>query len=322
MEEVVEKFKKKLSNAEILDILATSKKVDKIVADFRTFGYIPVIVPGMIGNILIIVYFWKINNEHVGRMSTYHFLIILLAITDLIVIAVTGISSVATDGKTITDQVHIQLILWAMRSGSASASCWMLVLLSYERYRSIVHPFKRRLKKKYAFYFGICVWCACISAQLSTFLVYEKNRNRFPIFLVAVCMDCFLPSIALLFFYWRISTYLSKNDLSSNTNQVTSSDDETKSRRNTNRSANKTIRNLAILYVCLVWPSRILGFAVLLIAEYGIVFYCQNQLFFGVLVEILCIFTLVNNAVNVFVYAIMIDGFKSFLWRLMCYCRK
>lgn len=324
----------KYTYSEFLKIMDSLKKTSNILADFKTFGYIPLLLPGFFGNIVIIMYFIKINKNRISRTSTYHFLIVLLAIIDLATVTVGVTRSIAFNKNTITDQEILNNCLIIIKEGSQTSSCWMLVLLSYERYRSIVHPFNRRLKKIYVFYFGICLWVVCLLFHVPKTLLLrgeDKNSINFDftesmilLLIAAFCMDCVMPSIFLALFYWRISRYLKKNDVSKTMAESTpsSTSNEIKRPRNTNISANKTIRNLVILYVCLVWPGRIVGIVLFFLNYRNLLLYLENFLLFTLLAEIVNLLVLLNSVVNVFVYAIMINGFKSFVLRLICCCRK
>ena len=342
------------SHSKIPKVEASIERADMILAGYKTFGYIPILSLGLLGNIVIIVYFIKINKKHFRKMSTYHFLIIILAIIDLVVILCGSILSIPLDennDKNLNiDRYYYDDVLNIIKEGSTTASCWILVLLSYERYRSITHPFNRRLKKKYAMYLGIYLCVVCIMVHVPTpFLIHHskderltnlgfaktdfviaKNGKMIPIIITSVCLDCVLPSMALAFLYWKIYKHLTENVLviqpivSSTENKATSPPSLSVNcrRRNTHTSATKTIRNLVILYVCLVWPSRILYIALFLIAQYNIMFYQDNYLLLKVLGETSHLLEILNNVVNVFVYGIMINGFRSFLWRLICCDRK
>ena len=322
---IVEKIMEKYTISEILEILASVKKIDKSNADFKTFGYIPILLAGLLGNIIIIVYFIKINKIRIKRMSTYHFLIILLAITDLAAIISGCIYSIVFNKSTINNDQETWGWLAEIKESFVTTSCWMLPLLYYDRYRSIVHPFDRRMKKKVAFYFWICILVVRILIYVVSIFVLGRNdelsqdyfKEEILVSVVVVCIDCVLPFIALIFSYWKISRYLAKNNINKTTSATASTSSQIQSRRDTNKIASKTIRNLVILNVCLVWPGRILVLALFSYFLGDFTFLLERYLLFTVLKEIAYVLILLNNVVNVFVYAVMIKDFRSFLWRLV-----
>ena len=322
-----EKLLEKHTSSEILEILASVEKVDKSTADFKTFGYIPIFLVGLFGNIIIIVYFIKINKNRIKKMSTYHFLIILLAITDLsatIAGCIYSISLNTFNKNTINNRETFSYWLGIIKGGFISSSCWMLPLLYYDRYRSIVHPFKRKLKKRLAFYVWICILVVRILISVVFKFVIEKNDKmsldhaieELILSMVEVCID-FLPLIPLVFFYWRISRYLARNNINKASSATASTSNEIQSGRDTNTIASKTIRNLVILYVFLVWPGRILNFVLFFQTLHDIMFPLENYLLLFVLHQIGYVLIFLNSLVNMFVYAVMIKDFRSFLWRLV-----
>ena len=90
-----------IRKSEYREIWASIEEIRKIQANINSYGYTPIILSGLLGNIIIIVYFIKINKNRIERMSTYHFLIILLAITDLVVIIFQAIKSIEFDENAI-----------------------------------------------------------------------------------------------------------------------------------------------------------------------------------------------------------------------------
>ena len=354
MMDVIEKrLRARYTPSELLLILTSFEKAEETQADIKTYGYIPILLLGLFGNILIIAYFTKINKIRIERMSTYHFLIISLAAIDLVAALFRAMTSIAFNQNTITDQKILEKCFSLIREGSTSASCWMLVLLSYERYRSIVHPFNRRLRKRYVTYIGISLWVVCILAHVPIIFPQgdgndaadEKSplksfENIIPELIAGLCIDCFLPSVLLALFYWKISKYLTKNDISRTmlsepgatesmlsepavntttaTTTTTTKSNEMKRRRNTNKSANETVQNLVILYVCLMWPGRILITVMFALIHHDFLLLFENAMLFNILLEMAYILIVLNSVVNIFVYAVMNKDFRSFLRRLSC----
>ena len=325
--DIIEDLKEYYTSSEFLQIKASFERVSKIQAVLRTFKFIPILIPGLLGNMVITIYFLKISMNRVGRMSTYHFLIVLLAIIDLVVIILGTVSSILYNS--IQYQKLDAIVLIIFKEGSTTASYWVLLMLSYERYRRIVHHFKRKSKKRYVFLVWICLWIACILVHLPISIAFFKDPNSetlehlLPMHLM---LDCILPSVFLAFFSCRISRFLKTanksirvtNEGTSSSAVVASSTNPSINRRSQqNAYANKTLRNLIIVYICLVWPGQILYVVLHLLVKYKTHLYIENYMLFCVLEETVEILVVLNNAVNVFVYAIMITKFRSFLWRLV-----
>ena len=100
---------------------------------------------GILGNILIIAYFLHRNRRNIGKMSSYHFLMILLAIFDSVTCWGLALSKYQQNWE--MSALSCQLGASALEVMSL-ASIWALVLIFYERYRGILYPFGKRLNKK------------------------------------------------------------------------------------------------------------------------------------------------------------------------------
>ena len=134
-----------------------TQQLDRFRADLSPFIHLPIPIVGLFGNIAIIMYFVKMYRYRVRRMSTYHFMIVLLAMVDLMVVLFNSLAAIVLKeiiGALGIDKIPIIVIV--IQVGSTTASCWVLVMLSYERYRSIVHPFKNTLKKNICSWFRSC----------------------------------------------------------------------------------------------------------------------------------------------------------------------
>ena len=174
-------------------------------------------------------------------MSSYHFLIVNLAITDLLtcVCAPLIISHLLKPNwelgifgcKFLFD---FSLFVCPM------SSCWHLVLLSYARYRSIVQPLKPRISKKTFTFACLVIWLFSFLVVTYSFLnhvyVVERKLNDdgseiVSTFCVTVdtdidiatyvyhisqfVLDSILPVVLMMCFYLKISQRLSQDKHSS-----------------------------------------------------------------------------------------------------------
>ena len=143
-----------------------TQKASKIIIE----DIFPVILAiGSFWNVLIIIYFVKINAKNLTKMSSYHFLIVQLAVADLI--ASGGVSIVANnlyDWRLGTFACSFLLDLFL--KVSPSASCFILVFISYTRYRAIAHPFKSRINKKQCSLVCVAIWTVAILVHLYFFM--------------------------------------------------------------------------------------------------------------------------------------------------------
>ena len=280
---------------------------------------------GAIGNLLIIIYFLKINFGKWKKMSIYNFLIIQLAVIDMVTSVTTAL-------------VINEFYETAWRIGEFSCtfgypfmvsvmpylSCWVLVLISYERYRSITQPFAiRGTKCKYSVFISVILVLCCLSYipfMIKTKVVddgqsikcedgmkYFSDIEFLVYALFLRTFDCFLPAVLLCFFYRRIRNWMSKE---SNQFPLT---EESKRR---NSIALKVLRNLIIVYIGSVFPGRLVVTGLHIEDNFAI---DQRKYYFNFVHELFSFISLLNNLVNVFVYAFMIKDFRRFLLTLITF---
>ena len=131
--------------------------------------HLSIFIIGSIGNSLIIVYFVKRQKHGLKKMSSYHFLIIQLAIADLLVsICVPMFNYMAPPNlNEFLCKIHHIVVM-----GLSTVSCVILVVLSYERHRAIVYPFKPKPTKLKIQILCMLIWILF----LSVFIIYSiKN---------------------------------------------------------------------------------------------------------------------------------------------------
>ena len=123
----------------VLLLKDTSHNVSHILA-----YVIRILLPVLLGigsfwNILVIVYFIRINGKKLKKMSSYHFLVINLAIADLITTVASAIYyhyAVQTSWE--LGEFGCVFMMSFVGYVCPLASTWILVLISYARYRSII----------------------------------------------------------------------------------------------------------------------------------------------------------------------------------------
>ena len=131
-----------------IDITLKMMNVEQFELWYSRLVCLLITLIGLFGNLFIIIYFIKINYGKLQRMSSYHFLLIQLAILDFLVSVFFPISLyigtyqiLEMDSLECLISKFIYFILPLM-------FCWVLVLLSYERYRSLAHPFRPKVNKR------------------------------------------------------------------------------------------------------------------------------------------------------------------------------
>ena len=281
---------------------------------------------GSIGNLLIIIYFLKINFGKWKKTSLYNFLIIQLAIVDIVTSVLSLVIYNEFFKKTWSmGEIGCTFGIAFTIGTMPFLSCWVLVLISYERYRSITQPFAiRGTKCKYSVFIFIIsvifslIW---IPFMLKTKVVaggqsinkcvdgmeYFDHIEFLAYAFVLRTMDCFLPAVLLCFFYLRIRNWMLKE---SNNFPLT---EESKRR---NSMALKVLHNLIIVYIACVFPARLVMTGLHIEDNFGT---GKRKYYFDLVHEILSLVSLLNNLVNVFVYAFMMKDFRRSLLTLITF---
>ena len=193
---------------------------------------------GVIGNLLVIIYFMKINMKKLKKMSSYHFLIILLAFTDLFIC------------------MHMFPFIipnapfnWSVLFGVLAATFLVLTLLSFERYRNIVHPFKGKIKKRWflAIYIGtLFVFCSYNFVMLNEDSIWYIILN-----LLLLFCETIIPLILMVYFYTRINKKIKESQTLLNTNATQ------QQLLKRNKKAVKTVKCMVDRYLhCVRFPFK------------------------------------------------------------------
>ena len=291
---------------------------------------------GSVWNSLIIIYFMKVHRKKLVKMNSYHFLNINLAVTDLFV----------TVGAPIFASNFYKRSSWELGDFGCrfffpffakvcpTVSCWLLVLISYARYRSIVHPLRAKINKmKYCL---VCIWLWVLGILSNIYLfmnVALKERRSMTVCAftgkyqhniiyqaVNYVLESFLPLGIMLSLYYRMKRTMTAQERE---NPFLLSERI----RQRNQTALKTIRGLIFLFAATTVPVRICNIFILTISllsyHSDLNFYRIYSRYFLLVFFFSKFVFYLNNALNIFIYAKMIPGFREFLWPVITFgCRK
>ena len=304
------------------------------------YCFITLAIIGIIGNTLIMVYFTRKHKQNLRKMTAYHFLIIILAMVDWIYCF----------SSTFLHYFDWQLT-WKIDSFSCSyaipffivsypnMSFWLVVLISFERYKNIVHPFSKKtsILKYSVIIFVLLLTCGCLTF-ISTEYFFVRHlqvkdgrkmckwdpslRLKFTPALYHINMNvlgqiAFMPSLLMIYFYRKISNYMKKEQKNSR------NENSTKNKiRKRNQKALKVLFMLVIIFGVTSIPSRVYIY----IARHFILFSLENtpalQMNYKSLLlieHVAYLLFLLNNVVNFLVYAFMIVGFRRFLFKCLTF---
>ena len=280
---------------------------------------------GIAGNLLIIIYFLKVNFGKWRKMSLYNFLIIQLAIVDMVTSVLNSyIIHEFYEGTWRLGELGCTFGIGFMIGTLPYLSCWVLVLISYERYRSITQPFAiSGTKCKYSIF--ICVILVLCSLPFVPFMLKSRlvkdgdmvecedgmrkfSGIEFLLYAFALrTLDCFLPAVLLCFFYRRIRNWMLNE---SNDFPLT---EESKRR---NSMALNVLRNLIIVYIASVFPGRLVVTGLHIEDNF---LNGELKYYFKLFHQLFSLISILNNLVNVFVYAFMMKDFRRFLLTLITF---
>ena len=159
---------------------------------------------GVLANALVIIYFLIVKNygKPLKNLSSYHLLIVLLALVDFLICLMLSINSFHWD----IFQPIPRFVVVAIYDTLSLLSCCFLVLISYQRYRKIIHPLKRQLQKRTVLLVSLILTLFIYSMNYVIF--YYKN----PVVLCFVeslfihfIMETVMCTAIMYYFYRNIS---------------------------------------------------------------------------------------------------------------------
>ena len=266
---------------------------------------------GVLCNPFIISYIITSSRKNVKKMSTYHFLLLLLAIIDWLIclteipdhldyLEIIPYNQVLTNTDVLTTPLQLQ-------------SMFGLFFVSLLRYQSIVHPFKTKwTKRRYFFFF--------LATLIGSFLIYlpnffpQQDMDAAMYFLAENVLNIdigisFVFLVILIVLYFKMRKVLKEGQ-------------ESRSKER-NKKALKTLRFLLVLFAFTMVLSKII-----FIFLHELIYKTSNfKEMNGAekttvhLVEILLLHVIfLNNVGNFFIYLKMMPDFRRFMLNLFC-CR-
>ena len=296
---------------EELEVYQNAVKVAKF---FFSNIYPAIFVMGCLSNLLIIIYFVKFNSRNLKKISLYHFLIINLAIADLCASA--GVFNNPYNYLWELGEFTCIFLSPFITSACPMVSCWLLVLISFVRFRSIVYPLRERINKKRC---GLCILIIWIIFYVLFFVLYfaiSKSDFRANESIniinssVTHTLDTFLPLAIMLLLYNKMKKRL---NIEANGNSFALTDQS----RQRNRRALRTIKGLILLFIVTVIPIRVYSVFKLVFANYvqksRPLFFVMGKTVITLSGPLTMPLFYMNFIVNIFIYAKMIPDFRRFL---------
>ncbi|XP_012553828.1 cephalotocin receptor 2 [Hydra vulgaris] len=188
----------------------------------RIVFYVIFFVCGLIGNIMIVLFF----SIKMKKTSHFRWFIVHLAIADCFYAVVSPIHLIyllATNEKW-TIGTELCKILTISGPLSVNVSAWILCLMGYERYRVVCHPFARRFSKKMIHISVGLVWIACIGLKVFTYIRIRVTNNECYVHFndvmeqtvnagLSLLAEGIVPFIFLTYYFVRVTITMRKRSL-------------------------------------------------------------------------------------------------------------
>ncbi|XP_066922189.1 melanin-concentrating hormone receptor 2-like [Clytia hemisphaerica] len=276
---------------------------------------------GVPSNLLIITYFIRIHCRRLRKMSSYHLLLINLAVADLLTCL--GVAVMFYEWSKPSwglGMFGCRIISPFSTLVSPMASCWLLVLLSYARYRDITQPFAVKLTKMKYTFFCLLIWLLSSASGIflyhfirlitlsdGTFIcgmIFQGEEELYGR-LFYIVIDSIIPITLMVNLYHGIRRSIKSNTPSSNDFPLSEAS------RQRNKTALKTLRNLIAVYMITICPGRLYNLFHMLI--WAVDEELVKNHWFSNLYFFFFAYHYLNNAINIFVYAKLMEDFRRFL---------
>ena len=279
------------------------------------------------GNILVIIFFaFKSKSKN---LSSYHFIIAQLAVTDFIVcIGVPTVEIQYTIGTWYSGKLMCKAI--SIPYFGVTTSCWILCGLAYDRFRRIKDPMAENLSKKRITLVCLTVWSIIFLVGIPQFMnteyhpkdqeclfkAFERSEVVIGYYLFYFMTNAVIPLTIFLIVYLKSRNLLSSTKMGGQTGKRIAA---------RNKKALTTLKMLIILYVVCVAPGILLGLLYALLGRFLPSFLDWTWTESGMIVYFCYQYCMCfNNLANVFIYVGRIPKFRRFLARSFqkCYRRK
>ena len=183
-------------------------------------------------------------------------------------------------------------------------SSWILTFLSYERYRSIVLPFTRRVRKRVYALICFVIYICMYVYHLIQFLWDLSLLSRNFYYGLRIIGDSVLPTISMYIFYFKMSKVLTAQTLAQDSSQ-----ENLQLQRH--QVALKTLKSLLAIFTVCVFTIRVLTFTMIFVVV-------NNKQILGyqyywLIIHVADFLLLINNIANVFVCSWKIKDFRKFI---------
>ena len=260
-------------------------------------------VIGIIVNLLTICYFIASNKKNLRKMSTYHFLLLHLALIDLLV-CVCKTPSYLEDGLKLIPISDFGIYITHISGSFHLQSMFGLFYVSFLRYQSIVHPFQVKWSKRRYFFIILATLILSLAGTIPDVLSYALDFSFGYYFILADATISFVFLVILISLYFKMSKALRESQ-------------ESRSKER-NKNALKTLRILLILFAVTMVFSKIIFLCLRFLIPDDVEMTDEGITILYILEVLMVRIVYVNNIANFFVYLRMMPEFRRFMRNIMC----
>jgi len=258
---------------------------------------------GVIGNALVIIYYLKNNGKPLRNLSSYHLLIVQLAIVDFLICLLLTVNGF--------DLRHLHpmplFLALAFFDTLSLLSCSFLVFISYQRYRQIIHPLRRKIKKRTVLLLTLMLTSFLFGVNSLIFYYDSRIVLTYVVSLfMHLIMETSMSIMVMFYFYRQISLKIYSETLRIDGTSFHKIQIKKK------RTALNTLKGLLLVYVVCIVPGRSTFLVIQFLDTYTMLTR-RYFTFFNHLFNAGFYLFNINNMVNIFVYARLVVDFRRFL---------
>ena len=256
---------------------------------------------GLLGNLLIILFFIKSNRKNLKKMTPYLFLLIQLAIVDSLICIEIILTSHYLGNLFGIQYISINIGLLKLYMLDSNL---LLILVSFLRYQNIVHPLKTKWRKQ-----RFC--CLSLGAFLLSCFIFVPGSgsgdhlNHFTPSDFATAIVALLSFILAFWFYHKISRALAKAPHARAEER--------------NKKALATLKFLILLFSVSVVLGKMLYICISIVLERSGLLADRSMFKLLHFVEqIVRDLIYLNSVGNFFIYLKTVPGFYQFVLTILC----
>ena len=305
------------------------------------------LILGCLGNTLIIIFFTRTRSGNIMRRHPYTLFFVHLACADLFACIMTPTYYLPQDishGRWFFGRFLCEYTIFVPTGVAMYASCWILFGVIYERYRSLVHPFRAKIRRKHIHVFCLGAWILSFVFHLPYFMatsldkdpetgvfvcvsspskLFTTNSSIVFYYTLRLVFQSFLPVLLMVYYYFQIHKAMNCSQRRRATLGVKT--DISSRLRIQKHSIMRAIRVALIIFSFTIIMNN-LGQLTRAVMKSYYQSTWESSFLLRSVVDFFIRFLAINNIVNCIIYAGSMSNFRKFVIDVLrcryCYCWK